>query len=225
MSLDPRHEQVCRFAHRHGVVNAAMIHPLYYAGLMLESVERELRALRQGGLLRSFVTTKKVRYYLPTEQLCTQLRFHRSAARGRGALTVARRVGVTWFSLRHNLFRPTVREFREHYPRLYDRKIPAGSYYIDTSREPHLLGWLEVDTGRNVRRLMKKVNRLFAQRFRLAEFGRLIHAEQFVVVVLTPTEGKKRIIEAGLDKGGCGDAWVAVEVVPELEDILLKQRS
>jgi hypothetical protein len=221
MQLESRHRPACEFALRHGVVSAAMVHELHYPGLMLESVERELRTLAQQELLRPFVDTAGHLYYLPTERLCTLCKVHRSAARGRGAHTVARRVGAAWFSVRHNLFRPTAREFREHYAHLYDRKIPAGSYYIDTAHEPHLIGWLEVDTARNVCRLLKKVSRLFSQRFRLAEFGRLIHGGQFLVVVLTPSEGKKRLIEAGLDRGLCGELWVAVEIVPELGAILL----
>jgi hypothetical protein len=225
MEFDPRHQPACWFSVRHGVLNAEMVHGLYYEHLTLESLEREFRTLRRGGLLRRFVDTEGRVYYLPTERLCTQLGAHRSAARGRGAHTVAKRVGATWFSVRHGLFRPTAREFREQYPRLHDRKIPAGSYYVDTSREPHLLGWLEVDTGRNLRRLLQKVNRLYSQRFRLPEFGRVIHAQQFLVVILTPHEGKKQLIEARLDDGACGDSWVAVEVVPELRGVLLKERS
>jgi hypothetical protein len=222
MQLNPRFKPLCEFSVRNGIVSAEMVHDRHYQEMTLESLEREFRTLMKDGLFRPFVALDKRRYYLPTERLCTLLKVHRSAARGRGAHTVAKRAGTTWFSLRHNLNRPTAKEFRERFPHLYDRKIPAGFYYVDTSHDPHLLGWLEVDTARDTRRLVKKVNHLFIQRFRLPAFSRLIHGEQFLVVILTPDEGKKRLIEARLDKGDCGDSWVAVEVVPELQGILLK---
>ena len=225
MQLNPRFKPLCEFSIRNGIVSAEMVHERYYQDLTLDSLEREFRTLIRDGLFRPFVALDKRRYYLPTERLCTLLKVPRSAARGRGAHTVAKRAGSTWFSLRHNLTRPTAREFRESFPHLYDRKIPAGFYYVDTSHDPHLLGWLEVDTGRDDRRLLKKVNRLFSQRLRLFEFGRLIHGQQFLVVILTPHEGKKRLIEERLDKGACGDSWVTVEVVPELQGILLQRKG
>src|SRR5437763_803647 len=185
MAIDPRHEPACRFALRHGVVSASMVHGPFYPDLMLESVEREFRALRRDGLFRVFVDKEDRRYYLPTERLCTLLGVHRSAARGRGAHTVAKRVGAVWFSLRHGLNRLTAREFRERYETLYDRKIPSGSYYVDTSHTPHLLGWLEIDSARNIRRLLQKVSHIYSPRFRLPAFSPPIHGEQFLVVILT----------------------------------------
>src|SRR5438105_1718893 len=96
MEFDPRHEPACWFSVRHGVLNAEMVHGLYYEHLTLESLEREFRTLRRGGLLSRFVDTEGRVYYLPTERLCTPLGAHRSTARGRGARTVARAPRAGW---------------------------------------------------------------------------------------------------------------------------------
>ena len=83
----------------------------------------------RGGLLRRFVDTEGRVYYLPTERLCTQLGAHRSAARGRGAHTVAKRVGAGPYDV-VLCFCTDQARLRRRWAALHPLTTPAGALWI-----------------------------------------------------------------------------------------------
>lgn len=220
-TVDDRITAVLQFVLRYGAASIDLLLPLFYPGMSRDSPRKELNDQVAAGLLRRTTAPDGTHYYTATERQCLRLGAHRSAVRGRGVYALATRVGCAWFCARNGFTKLTAREFREQYPELYSRKVPSGFYFLDSSAEITRLGWVEVDTGKDARRLVRRVNHLMTTRFAIPAFAPLIQAGQFYVCCLLPSEGKRQAVQLRLDAKACGALPVRLDVVPEIQTFFL----
>lgn len=225
MEPTARRETIIDLVLTHGVITAAWIYPALYEGLTIHSAEKDLQMLRLEGLLRPFRDTNRLVYHRPTERLAALYGLHRSFGRGGGEVSVARRVGAAGYCFRYSLTRYSASDFAHAYPKLAASGGDHGHYFVDHADGAIDIGMVEVDcnTKGDVRRLIKKCENHFQVRARNEAWKQLIDAGMFHVVIVTPSAGKKIVLERKFRTNQKLLGPVYVEVLEALQPILLQQ--
>jgi len=161
----------------------------------------------------------------------------REAARQLGPQARITRMAVAW-----HLFAPDSQrrlippaELRSVFA-IGAHRLPRRHFYLDEAGGSPSLGYLVVDHGAQVRRVVRKTTETLARFVRLGWFDDLIAQRRFQVTVLAPTDGKRRAITLHLGPyvetvlgrmlkrfRGIGADPIRLEVVtvPELEQLVL----
>lgn len=123
----------------------------------------------------------------------------REAARPLGPQARVNRMAVAWHLYAPGSKRRLVpaSELRTVF-RIDAHRLPRRHFYLDESGAEARLGYLVVDHGAQVRRVVRKTTETLARFLKLGWFDDLIAQGRLQVTVLTPTVGKQRAIRLHL---------------------------
>ena len=94
----------------------------------------------------------------------------------------------------------TSEELCRHFPRLFRFGMPSG-YYVDTSRERPVLGFVRVDTGLDpVARIVRRIEQLAERHMTNAGFVAASASRHFEITYLVATDMKARFINTAIDQ-------------------------
>ena len=220
-----RRERITELVLLYRVIRAEWIYPALYEGLTIHSAHKDLQMMRDDGLLLPFEDADGRVYYAPTEKLAALNGMHRSYGRSGGEVSRAQRVGLAAYCMRYSLPHYPASDFAHAYPKLAAAGGEHGNYFVDVHDDQIDIGMIEVDcnTKGDVRRIVRKCVQHFRVRARNAAWKQLIDNGMFHVVIVAPSEGKKRVLEQKLGSNKKLLGPVYVEVVEELQPFLLQQ--
>jgi hypothetical protein len=125
--------------------------------------------------------------------------------------------GFLAFCLAHGVRRLTSSEFQLKFPEHCRPRMKTGSFYADARQTPARLGAVLVDRGNPPKLILRKLQRLLAQHYRLPNFAARIQAGQFCVTILTAWPLKQRLLATAVKLGLRAAAPVEVVTVSELQ--------
>ncbi|RIK76993.1 MAG: hypothetical protein DCC67_13220 [Planctomycetota bacterium] len=125
--------------------------------------------------------------------------------------------GFLAFCSAHGVRRLTSSEFQTTFPELCRPRMKTGSFYADARHTPARLGTVLVDRGNPPKLIIRKLQRLLAQHYRLPNFAQRIQAGQFCVTILTAWPLKQRLLASAVKLGFRAALPVEVVTVPELQ--------
>jgi len=146
---------------------------------------------------------------------------HRSICRKFNYQGLVNAYGVLLFCAKFAIDKFTVREFLDKFPDLHRRGTRASNYYVDNAGGEKRLGFIQVDSGRDVTKLVRKIRKVISRAYGVPNFAKLIQSGRFVIAIVTPAEGKKTLIERALADEPASPVKYRVEVVDELGHLLV----
>lgn len=125
--------------------------------------------------------------------------------------------GFLAFCSAHSIWRLTSSEFQSMFPEHCRPRMKTGSYYTDVRHTPARLGTVLVDRGNPPKLILRKLERLRIQHYRLPKFAERILAGEFCVTILTAWPLKQRLLTTAVHLGLRAAVPVEVVTVPELQ--------
>jgi hypothetical protein len=208
---------------RERLTTVDIVHTRYFGGATPDAARKVLDRLVADEWLRRIPLHGQVPCYILTFAATYRLRIHRVAAKVPGLPALCRAYALVRFAVRTGAKRVPHAEWVGLFPELHRSGLPANSYFLeDAPGGPRVL-LLHVDAGQDVRRAIARVRRMISRRYAIPAFAELIQSGRFEVVVLTPTEGKKRVLEKAIERRYRGLTRVRVVVIPELEPLVARK--
>lgn len=124
--------------------------------------------------------------------------------------------GLLAYCVRQGFQRITRREFTEAFPELAAVQCQNSHFFVDNSADVYRLSTVLLDRGNAPRDLLRKLNRLAQQRYRLPAFLDLIRCRRFLITIITAEPRKARLLEQAIEQNFRGRTQVKVAVVDEL---------
>jgi hypothetical protein len=146
---------------------------------------------------------------------------HRSIARKFNYQGLVNAYGVLLFCAKFGIDKYTAREFMDKFPDLHRRGTRASNYYVDNEAGGKRLGFIQVDSGREAAKLVLKIRKIIGRAYGVPNFAKLIQSGRFVIAIVTPTQGKKTLIERALADEPASPVKYRVEVLDELGHLLI----
>lgn len=200
--LTERDREILGHIARYRITTVQAVQRLFFASLQQEAAESTLRRLREAGFIESRRLFETARYYYLTKLATHTLGKAESLARRPGSQSVSTNFGVLAFCCLMPKLRElfTLDEFRTEYAPLFEPGLPSTHYYVDEDQAGvRRLGWIEIDGGADVRRLVRKCHHRVNRRLDLPAFRELIREKNFVVAILTGNPEKAATIRAALE--------------------------
>lgn len=111
-------------------------------------------------------------------------------------------------------------DVNKYFPRLFRNGMPSG-YYVDTSGEKPILGFVRVDTGLDhITRILQQFRKQFERHASSPEFAAITAAGQFEISYLVPTEMKAVAINTASGHRSGHQPTCRAVAVPLLLDLL-----
>ena len=112
-------------------------------------------------------------------------------------------------------------EICRYFPNLFRNGMPSG-YYVDTSGDRAVLGFVRVDTGfDHVVRIRQQMRTQIERHSDVPGFAATAAAGQFEITFLVPTESKARIINNSSDHRSGQPLHYRAVAIPVLLDLLM----
>ena len=112
-------------------------------------------------------------------------------------------------------------EICRYFPNLFRNGMPSG-YYVNTSGDRPVLGFVRVDTGLDhVVRIRQQMRTQIERHSDVPEFAATAAAGQFEITFLVPTESKARIINTASDHRSGQPLHCRAVAIPVLLDLLV----
>lgn len=207
---------------RYGLTVKPVVHRQYFADATDDAARKVLERLADYGWLVAFDLVGKEKFYRLTPAAARRLNLHRREGRPIGFTTLVRNLGELLLAEKLGVVKLTAAEWRLAYPHLTSPRFSSDGHFVDQSGAAPTVGLLTVDPGDALRQVVTKLRRASSSRYAIPGFVKLIQAGRFSVALATPTEGKRRLIEAAVQSQLKGKTHFRVEVVPELTTLLLK---
>lgn len=243
LRLSQRDQRILQHVGRHRLSRFEVLHQLFFPGQPHSAVKSVLRRLCGRGptyrLLRPQLLAGSQYVYTLTRRGADLLGLHPAAARPLGVQARVEHFAILRFihppggSPRTLISKDKLRESFN----LHGQPLLRQRCYIEETPEGTWLGVLVVDHGGHPRRIVRKAVKLLARILRQGWFDDYLRAGQFVLTVLTLTEGKAQTLRQGLRRelreilgrplaalhSPTADGWplpVSVVVIPGLINLI-----
>ena len=111
-------------------------------------------------------------------------------------------------------------DVNKYFPRLFRNGMPSG-YYVDTSGEKPILGFVRVDTGLDhITRILQQLRKLLERHTSSTEFAAITAAGQFEISYLVPTETKAFAINTASSHRSSHQPICRAVTVPLILDLM-----
>lgn len=220
MSTNARDLAIIADVVRERLTTLDVVRERHFRDASLDAARKVLDRLVEDRWLRRIPLHGKTRCYILSFVATYRLKLHRVKAKVPGLSALCRAYGLVCYAQLSKSRRLTHSEWAENFPELHHADVPANSYFLEDGVDGPRIVFAHVDTGQDARDAVARVRKVVTRRYALPAFAELIQAGRFEVVVLTPTDGKKRAIEAVLEKRYRGLTPVRVVVIPELEPVV-----
>jgi hypothetical protein len=204
LRLSDRDWKILQHVWQHRLIDFAMLHQVFFPDQQVDAVKSTLRRLcgkppRYRYLHPEPLDAKRV-YYRLTPRAARLLGAPFDVARPLGPQARLYRYAVAWFihvdgRRRRTLFNP--HDFHEQFP-VTGHRLPRSHFYIEDSADQPRLGYILVDHGAHVRRVVRKAVKVLGRFLYHGWFDEYIRDKAFVLTVLTFLAGKKASIERRL---------------------------
>jgi hypothetical protein len=204
--LSDRDLKILRHVRTHGMSTIAAVQAMFFGGQGRDAVKSTLRRLcgqpPDYRYLKPEPLDSHRVYYRLTNRAVRLLGAPKEAARALGPQAKIGRYAVLWFICMdrpgaRSLFNP--RDFPDQFD-IGPNRLPRPNFYIERiSDEEHRLGFIIVDHGSHVRRILRKAADTLVRFLRHGWFDAYVRDRAFALTVLTPTAAKKRSILLNLE--------------------------
>jgi len=234
-------ERVLRHLGDFRVSTAQIIARTCLGGRSLSATDSFLRRMMSPALKPALIATQPLygrrRGYRLTRAGAKQIGLPPEAARPLGPQARVTRLAVLLFITAPDANRRLVPAplLRDAFP-IGAHRLPSRQFYLDESRDDPRLGFLVVDHGANVRRVVRKTAQATARFLKHGWFDAVVARRGLVVTVLTPTPTKQAAIRLQLEPyvdtvlhkplqrfaaGGVAPIRFEVRVVAEIQPLVL----
>jgi hypothetical protein len=186
----------------------------------LRAVRKVTFRLVQHNYLRKFQLGPKAAYYVLAPRACRLV-----GAKVREPVPFTEQsfpgaFGAACFCVRTGAKRYTAAQFLECHPDLCKPTQCRSNYFKEEVEGRFTLGLFLIDRATSPKRMMAKIRKVIAQRYRLPIFRDLILCGKFQVIILTGYPAKCVELEQAVRDGHRGPVRVRVVVVAELGEWL-----
>ncbi len=202
--LSPRDLRILQHVGRHRLSHFEVVHRLFFPGQPHSAVKSVLRRLCGRGptyrFLRPQMLSGSQHVYALTRRGAALLGLHPASARPLGIQARVEHFAVLRFIHAQNGSQRTLiskDKLRESF-HLDGQRLPRQRFYIEETPEGTWLGVLVVDHGGHPRRIVRKAVQLLGRILRHGWFDDYLRAGQFILTVLTLTQGKQQTLRHGL---------------------------
>ena len=221
MDLQTRDEMILEHVRRYHLTTDEILASLFFEGASVRAARKVTTRLQaEGKLARHRFFEGRVLVQL-TPKAAEAMGEHRSIARRFNYQGLVNAYGVLLFCAKFGIDKFTAREFTQKFPDLHRRGTRASSYYVDNAEGTKRLGFIQVDSGREPRQLVRKVRKIIGRAYGVPNFAELIQSGRFVVAIVTPSEGKKRLLVQALGEEHRSPVRYRVEAMEELGRLLI----
>lgn len=221
MDARARDEMILEHVRRYHLTTDEILASLFFEGGSVRAARKVTTRLKAEGKLNRFRFFEGRVLCQLTPRAAEALGEHRSIARKFNYQGLVNAYGVLLFCAKFGVDKFTAREFMEKFPDLHRRGTRASNYYVDNAEGTKRLGFIQVDSGREPAKLVQKIRKVVSRAYGVPNFAKLIQSGRFVVAVVTPTPGKKALIERALAEEPASPVKYRVEVVDELGHLLI----
>ncbi len=203
LNLSKRDWNILKFVLRHRIVTFEVLRRVFFDGKQKDAVKSTLRRLcGRYRLLTTEQLDARRGYYRLTQRAAALLGARRTLVRPLGPQSLIERFAVLWFITldrpgRRTLFNP------RHFPEQFDlgsHRLPRANFYIeDDERGQSRLGYIVVDHGGHLRRIIRKSVRVLLRFLKRGWFDDYFATGRFTLTVLTLNGTKQKSLQFGLN--------------------------
>jgi hypothetical protein len=216
-----RDELILDHVRRYHLTTDEILASLFFEGGSVRAARKVTTRLKaEGKLNRLRFIEGRVLCQL-TPRAAEALGEHRSICRKFNYQGLVNAYGVLLFCAKFGVDKFTAREFMERFPDLHRKGTRASNYYVDHAEGVKRLGFVQVDSGRDTTKLVRKVRKIITRAYGVPNFAKLIQGGRFVITIVTPSSGKKTLIERALAEEPASPVRYRVEVVDDLGHLLI----
>lgn len=221
MDAKARDGLILEHVRRYHLTTDEILASLFFEGGSVRAARKVTTRLKaEGKLSRHRFFEGRVLCQL-TPRAAEALGEHRSICRKFNYQGLVNAYGVLLFCAKFGIDKFTAREFMEKFPDLHRRGTRASNYYVDNADGGKRLGFIQVDSGREATKLVQKIRRIIGRAYGVPNFAKLIQSGRFVIAIITPTQGKKTLIERAIADEPASPVKFRVEVLDELGHLLI----
>lgn len=219
--LTARDRQLLEHVSRYRLATDAIFRKCYFPDVQDHGPVRKVAGrLVARKYLREFSFGNRVSYYVLGPRGCRALDLKAREPRPFTEQSLPAALAIAYFCAARALNRLTASEFHRGYPELCRPGLRSSAYFMEDTPRGLFVGFVLIDRATPPRRMMNKIRRAIAQRYKLKKFAELMQARRFFIVVLTGFPAKKKELEEAIADKHRGPVAVRVEVVPELGALL-----
>lgn len=203
LNLSQRDWNILKFVLRHRLITFAVLHLVFFEGKAVDAVKSTLRRLcGRYQLLTAERLDQRRGYYRLSRRAAALLGARQNMVRPLGPQSLIERFAVLWFITldrpgRRTLFNP--RQFPEQFD-LGPHRLPRANFYIEEDDQGHSwLGYIVVDHGGHLRRIIQKSVRVLRRFLKRGWFDDYFAAGRFKLTVLTLNAHKQKSLQFGLN--------------------------
>lgn len=203
LNLSQRDWNILKFVLRHRIVTFEVLRRVFFDGKEIDAVKSTLRRLcGRYRLLTPERLDVRRGYYRLTQRAAALLGARTAMVRPLGPQSLIERFAVLWFITldrpgRRTLFNP--RQFPEQFD-LGSHRLPRANFYIeDDDQGQSRLGYIVVDHGGHLRRIIHKSVRVLLRFLKRGWFDDYFAAGRFTLTVLTLNGAKQKSLQFGLN--------------------------
>ena len=207
ITLSERDRKILNHVGKFGISSFEVIHFSFFKGMSRDAVKSTLRRLCGKGPTYRFLRPvplygSRVAYQL-TWRGANTVGVSPSLARPLGIQTRVERLAILNFihdlNCEHKRRIVTNARLREYFP-ICQHRLPRQRFYLEERADTDYLGFIVVDHGGHVRRIVRKAVEFIHRFVKRGWFDDYLHSGQFILTILTLTEFKGREIKHGLRK-------------------------
>lgn len=213
----PRDRQILDHVHRYRLTTREFLQREFFPDAGDSAVSKVVSRLVSARWLRECRLTNGVTYYLLGRQGREAVGAVGKSGRSFTEQSFPAAYGCLAFCMGQGVRRLTSAEFQAGFPELCRQRMKTGGYYVDARQSPCRLGTVLLDRGNPPKRMLRKLDRLFAQYYQSPAFVKRIQEGRFCVTIMTAWPDKKRLLETAIKQAVRRPKRVEVATVTELQ--------
>lgn len=215
--LTARDHEIIAHVSRFRLTTRDILQRQFFPDATASAVAKVVARLLKGNWLCERKMTSGCSYYVLGRAAANYLDIPSRARRPFSEQSFPLAYGYLAYCVQHKLRRLTAAEFQREFPELSRDRSPAGGYYLDARSSPARLGTVLLDRGNPPKNLLRKVERLIRQRYKIPGFVPLIQNGWFCITILTAWPQKQEYLQVAVRQAVRTPIPVEVVTVPELQ--------
>jgi hypothetical protein len=216
-----RDELILDHVRRYHLTTDGILASLFFENGSVRAARKVTIRLKEEGKLNRYRFFEDRVLCQLTPRAAEALGEHRSIARKFNYQGLVNAYGVLLFCAKFGVDKFTAREFMDQFPDLHRRGTRASNYYIDNADGVKRLGFIQVDSGGDTKKLVQKIRKIIARAYGVPNFAKLIQGGRFMVAIVAPSPGKKALTLRALEDEPAGPVKYRVEAIDELGHLLI----
>lgn len=221
-TLNERDLAILRHVHLHRVSSRELLQQQFFPSASRNAVGKVIARLAQHDWLREHRFAAGFHYCTLGRRGVRELDASPTAVRPFTEQSLPAAYALSALCVTNNFTLLAPPQFQQQYPQLSSAGTASIRYFIYPTVDGNCLATALLDRANSRRHLLRKLDRIILQRYRIPAFFTLIQQGRFCITILTGWPAKRDYLAATLGRQLRGPTRVVIHVVPQLQKFYLR---